>query len=1196
MRIEELKSIHQIKAIKIRPFSPEEIEKEAFGEVKSPETINYRTQRPEREGLFCEKIFGPEKDFRCYCGKYKGIKYKGIICDRCGVEVTRSIVRRYRMGMIKLASPVLHIWYLKIVPSTLSLLLDVSEFNLEKVVYFASYIIEEVDEKRKKEILKEIEEEFKEKKEKLKKEIKDKNELEEKIKELSKKVEKAKSDLKKIKPLAILNEIEFRELALKYGDCFKAGIGAESLKRIVSKIDIKKEIAKLEKELSKTKEDIEKKKKLLLRLRLFKCLDREGINPEWMFLTVLPVLPPDLRPIVQLEGARFASSDLNELYKRVINRNNRLKQLMEIGAPEVILRNEKRLLQEAVDALLDNTLRKSVTTKATTGGKRLLKSLADILKGKEGRFRLNLLGKRVDYSGRSVIIVGPDLKMDQVGIPKKMALEIFKPMVIRKLLEKNLAYNVKSASRFIEDEREEAYESLEEVIKDKVVLINRAPTLHRLSIQAFYPVLIEGKAIKIHPLICEPFNADFDGDQMAVFLPLGSKAQKEAKEIVLSSKNLLKPANGELTLSLGQEISLGIRLLTEIREGEKGEGKAFSSFEEAKLAFERGIISPLAKIKIIGEKGEVFETSVGRIIFNEAIAKYLPFLNKEIKDKKELKEILFQIFLKNGEEALKEILDKIKDLAFEWGTYFGCSFGIDDLKPPSQKEVLIKKAEKEEEKLKKEFEKGLLTLEEYKKKKREIWLDVVFKVGKAVPEALGKENPISQIIDSKAKGSWAQPVQMAGMKGMVSSPSGEIIDLPILSSYKEGLSTLEYFISTHGARKGSTDKALRTSFAGYLTRRLVDATHDVIVREEDCGDKEGFEVKLKEAEEIGQDFKLKILGRVLAKDIRDGKKILFRAGEILDEAKVETILKKRIKSVFVFSPLTCKSLQGVCQKCYGWDLGKHEMVKLGSAVGIVASQSIGEPGTQLTMRTFHLGGIATAKDITQGLPRVEEIFEVTPPKIKAEFSPVDGKVVKVKEGKIVILSSQDKKEIEINFPENVKVFVKKGDKVKKGQILFEGNLDPKEMLKYYKKEEVMRYMIKEIQKIYIQNGVSIHDKHIEIVIRQMFSKEKILDPGDSIFLPGEIVDKWQLEKEKEILKKEGKRLPTSKNILLGITKVALTSPSFLSAASFQETSRVLVKAALEGKVDYLLGLKENVILGKLLPIGSEFKKEDEKEK
>ncbi len=1193
MSLGEIKSIKEIKSVKIRLFSPEEILKESHGEVKSPETINYRTQRAERDGLFCEKIFGPEKDYRCYCGKYKGIKYKGVVCDRCGVEVTTSRVRRERHGHISLATPVLHIWFLKIVPSTISLLLNVSEFDLEKVVYFAGYIIEEVDEERKKEIEKEIEKEFKEKAERLKKEIEDKFLLKEAIADLENKKNKAKSELKMIQPLKVLNEIEFRELSLKYGDCFKAGTGAETLKRIVQKIDLDKEIKKMEKELEKG--DPETKKKLLMRLKLFKCLKRENTDPSWIFLENLLVLPPELRPIVQLEEARYASSDLNELYKRVINRNNRLKQLMAIGAPEVILRNEKRLLQEAVDALLDNTLRKSITTKATTGGRRLLKSLADILKGKEGRFRLNLLGKRVDYSGRSVIIVGPDLKVDQVGIPKRMALEIFRPFVIKALLDKKFAFNVKAASRLIDEEREEVYECLEEVIKDKVVLINRAPTLHRLSILAFYPKLIEGRAIKIHPLVCEPFNADFDGDQMAVYLPLSSKAQEESKERMLYSKNVLKPASGELTMSLGQEVSLGIKLLTQIREGEKGEGKVFSSFEEAKMAAELGYCSLGAKIKVKTQKGELIETSVGRIVFNEVIKDYFDFQNYEIKDKNELKRILFEIYQKAGPEKTKEILDKVKEVAFEYGTSFGVSFGIEDLKIPPQKKELVEKAQKEEEKLKKAYEKGLFTEEEYKKQKNTLWLDAIYKISKFVPETLGQLNPVSLLIESKAKGSWNQVNQMCALKGLVSSPSGEIIDLPVIHSYKEGLSPLEYFISTHGARKGSTDKALRTSFAGYLTRRLVDAAHDVIVREKDCGDKEGLEVDLKDAQEIGQKFEFKIVGRMLAKNVIFNKKILFKKGEVIDWKKAQEIVKKGIEKVTVFSPLTCKTKPGVCQKCYGWDLGKNEMVKLGEAVGIVAAQSIGEPGTQLTMRTFHLGGIAIAQDITQGLPRVEEVFEAMTPKLKGEICPVNGKVIEAKAQKIKILDSETKKEIEIVLPPNVHCFVKKGDKVKKGQILSEGPLDPKEMLKYYDPKEVLKYMLKEIQKVYCQNGVVIHDKHIEIILKQMFSRVKIIDPGDSTFLLGEVVEEWRFEEENKMLRKKNKKEAKAKKILLGITKVALTYSSFLSAASFQETARVLTRAALEQRKDYLLGLKENVILGKLLPIGDEFKpqKEDE---
>jgi DNA-directed RNA polymerase subunit beta' len=1179
--------VEDIQAIRIKLASPDEILSWSHGEVTKPETINYRTQRAEKDGLFCQKIFGPEKDYQCYCGKYKGVRYKELVCDRCGVEITKSAVRRERMGHIKLAAPVAHIWFLRGVPSRIGMVLNLPREEIERVIYFISYIITKVDEDQKKKILEEIDREYKAKVKAQKSKIKDRKELKRALEELKEERERVRKEVLEIKPFKILSEIEYRNLSLKYGECFEAGTGAETIRKIFEQIDLKEEIKKLEKEYEKASPQT--KKVILKRLRFFKEMEKAGIRPEWMFLTVLPVLPPDLRPMVQLDGGRYASSDLNDLYRRVINRNNRLKYLLEINAPEVIVRNEKRMLQEAVDALIDNGMRKAVTTKATTGGKRLLKSLADMLKGKQGRFRQNLLGKRVDYSGRSVIVVGPELKLDQVGIPKKMALEIFKPFVIRKILEKQLAFNVKAASRLVEDETDEVWQCLEEVIKDKLVLINRAPTLHRLSIQAYYPVLIEGEAIRIHPMVCKAFNADFDGDQMAVFLPLSEEAQKEAKERMLSSLNLLKPATGTPMVTLYQDIVLGCYWLTDIWENRKGEGKVFSSPEEAILAFEMGELDIKAKIKLRID-GNLVETSLGRIIFNEALPEDFPFQNKLITIK-ELEKITAELLEKYPIEVVRETLDRIKDLGFEYSTLSGITWGMDDLVIPSQKEEIIEKARKEIEKVEKQYRMGLLSKEEKSEKTIEIWTRARGEIEKLVPKTLPKEGPVFQMVNAGARGSWKQPVQMCGMKGLVINPMGEIIELPVLSCYKEGLKVLEYFISTHGARKGAADTALRTSSAGYLTRRLVDVAHEVIVIEKDCGDKKGIEILRSDADEIGQDFLMKIVGRVCLDNIKG----IIKEGEIIDWEKGKKIVEAKVEKVRVRSPLTCKTIRGVCQKCYGWDLGRNKLIELGEAVGIVAAQSIGEPGTQLTLRTFHMGGIAGV-DITMGLPRAEEIFEMRPPKGEAIVCEVDGEVEKITSDKRVIIKTKLKnpKVLEYQVPPRAAILVREGQIVKKGDQISEGSIDLKKLSQLVPKEMVWRYMIKELQKVYVSQGAPIHDKHFEIIIRQMFSRVRVKDPGDSEFLPGQIIEKALFYEKNRELKKEGKRPIRAVQTLLGISKVALTCDSFLSAASFQETTRVLIRASLSAKEDYLRGLKENVIIGKLIPAGTGFRYEEKK--
>jgi len=1124
------------------------------------------------------------------------------------------------MGHIELACPVSHIWFLRGVPSRMGMILDVPAFQLEKVIYFASYIITGVNEAGKEKIKEEIQKEYKTKAKIIqKKTLKESSQKQIKtnLDELKKVKDKAENELTEIKLLKILSEVEYHEFSLKYGEVFEAGTGSETLRKIFENIDLKKEIVKMGKELEEATP--QNRKKILRRLKLFRGMDKAKIRPEWMFLTILPILPPDLRPMVQLDGGRYASSDLNDLYRRVINRNSRLKYLLEINAPDVIIRNEKRMLQEAVDALIDNGMRKGVITQATTGGKRLLKSLADILKGKQGRFRQNLLGKRVDYSGRSVIVIGSGLKLNQCGIPKEMALELFKPFIIKKILEKELAYNVRGASRLIEEKGPEIWAILEEIVKDKLVLLNRAPTLHRLGIQAFQPLLVEGEAIQIHPMVCKAFNADFDGDQMAVHIPLSEEAQKEAREIMLSSLNLLKPATGTPIVTPTQDIILGCYWLNKITEGVKGEGKFFSNPEEAILAYDSGELDLKAKVKIRGIKGteakkklfsEMVETSVGRVIFNEALPDDFPFQNEDQNGKK-MEKVIGKIIEMFGFEETQKTLDRIKNLGFEYATQSGISWGMDDLIVPPEKGEIIKKAEKEVEQIEEHYKKGLLSKEEKTAKVIENWARAKSEIEKLLPKTLSPTGAVFQIIDSGARGSWAQPVQMAGMKGLVINPSGQIIELPVKSSYKEGFNVLEYFISTHGARKGTADTALRTSTAGYLTRRLVDVAHEMVVTEEDCGDKEGAYVLKADSEEIGQNFAFKIVGRVAAEDcrgeIREGKskrqKLIVKKGEIIDWTKADTITEAGVEKVKIYSPLTCKAIRGLCQKCYGWDLGVNHLVKPGEAVGIVAAQAIGEPGTQLTMKTFHLGGVAGgAGDITFGLPRVQEIFEARSPGGKAEISQTEGRILDIKPEGIIRIktkASADSKKskseiIEYKIPQKIAILVEPDQVVKAGQQLSEGSIDLKELFKFAGREETQHYVIHEIQKIYVSQGAVIHDKHIEVIVRQMFSRVRIKEAGDTSFTPGEIIERSKFIEENAKMIKEKKEPAKGAFILLGISRVSLTTNSFLSAASFQETSRVLIKASIEGKEDKLSGLKENVIIGKLIPAGTGFKKNEEK--
>jgi len=1224
MRVEDLQSI------RIKLASPEEVISWSHGEITKPETINYRTQRPEKDGLFCERIFGPERDYECYCGKYKRVRYKGIVCDRCGVEVTKSSVRRERMGHIKLACPVSHIWFLRGVPSRIGQVLDLPMQALEKVIYFASYVIIHVDEEEKKKIAGEIEAEFGEKT-KTQKKIFEKDdkatqkELQGALEDLRDARDRAKQELNSIQFMRVISEAEYRNLSLKFGQCFTAGTGAETIRKLCEKVNLEKVIEDLKKQLADASP--EEKRKIYVRLKLLQGMQQAGIRPEWMLITALPVLPADLRPIVQLDGGRYASSDLNDLYRRVINRNNRLKYLQEIGAPEVIVRNEKRMLQEAVDSLIDNGMRKGTTTQATTGGRRLLKSLADMLKGKQGRFRQNLLGKRVDYSGRSVIVVGPYLRLNQVGIPKKMALELFKPFVIRRILEKEMAFNVRGASRLIEAETDEIWAILEEVVKDKLVLINRAPTLHRLSIQAFNPVLIEGEALQIHPMVCKAFNADFDGDQMAVHLPLSDMAQKEARERMLSSLNLLKPAKGTPVVTVYQDMVLGCYWLTTEVGGAKGEGKVFATPDEAIMFYEFGDVDLRAKIKVRDIKPSApgfTETTVGRIIFNKTLPDDFAYVNRMVKVK-DLENIAEDIIRKYNTQTTEDTLDRVKELGFEYSTVSGISWGMDDLHVPVEKAGIIKEAEKEVEKTEDYYAKGLLSKEEKKNKIIEIWSKAKSTIESLVPKTLSNTSSVYQMIDAGARGSWSQPVQMAGMKGLVVDPSGDIIELPVKNSYKEGLDVLEYFNSTHGARKGTVDTALRTSTAGYLTRRLVDVAHEAIISEHDCGDTEGFDVLFRDSEELGQNFLYKVVGHVSMENFKSSKtkEMILREGEVIDWEKGRLLIDEGIEKIKVRSPLSCKSIHGLCQKCYGWDLGNNKVVRMGEAVGIIAAQSIGEPGTQLTMRTFHTGGVASGADITSGLPRVEEIFEARVPGGKAEICPADGTVlevisekgqnkiikIKIKSKDAVAKDGKEKKAakeedtnkvtkegqlpkgyqiVDFSAPSNVNVLVRAGDEIKKGQQLWEGSLDLKELYKLVGKDAAQRYILKEVQRIYSSQGATIHDKHVAVIIRQMFSRVKIKDPGDSLFTPKEVVELKKVLEENEKLIAEKKKPVQFAPVLLGVSKVALTTGSFLSSASFQETSRVLIKASLERLEDRLDGLKENVIIGKLIPAGTGF--------
>lgn len=1188
--------------VSLKVASPERISEWSFGEVTKPETINYRTQRSEREGLFDEKIFGPDKDYECYCGKYRGIRYKGIVCEKCGVEITRSIVRRERMGHIELATPVSHIWFLRGTPSRLGLILGMTVSDLEKVIYFAGYIVTKTVESERERILREIENEFK---------SKVKSVSDEKTKEALKEMAtNAKKEVESIQEGKVLDEVLFHKFSIKYGAMFEAGIGGEVIYEILKKVDLVDLAKRLEANLEKANSvDTEKLNK---RLSLLRSMIVAKVRPEWMFFTKIPVIPPALRPMVPLDGGRFATSDVNDLYRRVINRNNRLFKLKEISAPDVILRNEKRILQEAVDALIDNSIRHGNSLFSALGSaaqKRPLKSLADNLKGKRGLFRSNLLGKRVDYSGRSVIVVGPELRLDQCGLPKHMALELFRPFVISGLLKKELAYNIRGAGRLIDDGVPEVWAILEEVIKGKYVLLNRAPTLHRLGIQAFQPILIEGNAIQVHPLVCTAFNADFDGDQMAVHVPLGEEAQAEAREIMAADKNVLKPGNGDPTVSAKLlDIVLGCYWMTKTTEGEKGEGKYFSSTNSAITAYDLGIVGFRSKIKVLPSekakyaqfKGVIFETTVGRLLFNSVLPSSYPYVNKEI-DKKTMSKIIDDLIIQNGPEKIAPILDKIKNFGFKYATYSGITWGLDDIQVPKEKPGIIKIARGKSLDIGGQFNEGLITEEERVRKNIEIWQGAKDELEKLIPGALDTNGSVYDMWKSGARGSLSSLTQMAGMKGLIINTSGETIEFPVISSTKEGLTPIEYFITTHGSRKGLTDTALNTAKAGYLTRRLFDVAQDIIITEEDCGTKESIVVSRSSGAETGASIAKNIRGRILAQEVvgKDGK-VMFKKGHLLTKDDTQKIDQAEIEKVNVRSPLTCKTLHGICEECYGMDLGKSMLVDIGEAVGTIAAQAIGEPGTQLTMRTFHAGGTASAGgDITSGLPRVEEIFEKRRPKNPAVIATVSGTITSVKDfGKekiiTLLVDIEDKGkvkkagDIEYAFNPKRQSLVKVGDKVQKGQLLTDGSADIDEIFEYAGRERAMEYIIGEVSKPYELQGEAVARKHIEIIVKQMFSKKVVKDKGGSTYCVGDTIDELDLVEENKTLKGKDKESIDAESLVMGITEASLSRRSFLSAASFQHTVRILINASVRGNKDDLRGLKENVIIGRIIPAGTGF--------
>ena len=1147
--------LNNFESIKIGLASPERIREWSYGEVKKPETINYRTLKPEKDGLFCERIFGPQKDWECHCGKYRRVRYKGVICDRCGVEVTKSKVRRSRMGHIELAAPMSHIWYFKGIPSRMGLLLDMSPRSLEKILYFASYVV----------------------------------------------INPGETGLNEKE---LINEDKFRAVYREHGNTFEVGMGAEAVKKLLQNIDLEKESKMLREDLKDSTG--QKRVRTIRRLEVVEAFRKSGNKPEWMILDAIPVIPPDLRPMVQLDGGRFATSDLNDLYRRVINRNNRLKRLLELGAPDIIVRNEKRMLQEAVDALIDNGRR----GRPVTGpGNRPLKSLSDMLKGKQGRFRQNLLGKRVDYSGRSVIVVGPDLKFYQCGLPRKMALELFKPFVMDRLVKEGYAHNIKSAKSIVEKVKPEVWDVLEDVIKSHPVLLNRAPTLHRLGIQAFEPILVEGKAIRLHPLVCTAYNADFDGDQMAVHVPLSVEAQAEARFLMLSVNNILAPKDGSPITTPSQDMVLGSYYLTiESQGGEKGTGSIYKDYNELLMAYQTKAVELHATVKMRkvlpdGRKG-LIESTVGRFIFNENMPQDLGFVDRNedpfgleidfLVDKKALGKIIDKCFRRHGNTKTAEVLDHIKALGFKYSTVGGITVAVADMKIPKEKAEYIAQAEKQVDKFEKAYGRGLISDEERYEKVIETWTETTNKVTDALMDGLERMNNIYIMAHSGARGSKNQIRQLAGMRGLMANASGKTVEIPVKSNFREGLSVMEYFISSHGARKGLSDTALRTADSGYLTRRLVDVSQDVIVRDYDCGTTETSTiVAIKEGNEVIEEIYDRIVGRYTIDPIVNPitGEVIVEADSMILEEQAEKIVAAGIEEVEIRTVLNCKTRHGVCSKCYGRNLATGKEVNIGEAIGIIAAQSIGEPGTQLTMRTFHTGGVAGG-DITQGLPRVEELFEARKPKGLAVIAEIDGRVEIDETGKrkeIIVVPNEGEKQV-YSIAYNSRLRVKEGQMVKAGDPLTQGSINPHDIVRVKGIDGVQEYIVKEVQRVYRLQGVDVNDKHIEVIVRQMLSKVKVEDPGDTDLLPGGYEDVLTFEKCNEEAIANGLRPATAKRVLLGITKASLATDSFLSAASFQETTRVLTEAAIKGKEDHLIGLKENVILGKLIPAGTGMKK------
>ncbi len=1194
---------NNFKEIQLKIASPEKIKAWSYGEVLKPETINYRTGKSERGGLFDERVFGPTKSFECYCGKYKRIRYKDIICEKCGVQVTDSIVRRERMGHIELATPVSHIWYLKgTIPAPLSLILGVQQSQLEKVIYFAGYIVTKVSETEKIKLLKDLDNEFKDKLGNAADEA-----TKEKLREL---LSQAKEEIKSISLWQVLDEVKYNKYAGRYSNVFEAGIGAEAVYDILKNLNLEK----FEKEIAEALENSGSagEEKLQKRLSLVRGLKEAGLRPEWMFIKTLPVIPPGLRPMVALEGGRHATSDVNDLYRRVINRNNRLKKLKAIGAPDVILRNEKRILQEAVDSLMDNSARGAKEMAMNATQRRQLKSLADNLQGKQGMLRQNLLGKRVDYSARSVIVVGPRLNLNECGLPKHMALELFKPFIISKLLEREFTFNIKGANKMIEEGQAEVWAILEEVIQGKYVLLNRAPTLHRLGIQAFKVKLIEGNAIQLHPLVCPAFNADFDGDQMAVHLPLGEEAQMEAREIMAAQKNILKPGDGVPTF-FGKllDIVLGVYWMTTIvdKEGKKEtDMQYFSSPNEAILAHENGVVSFRSLIKVLPTtspryakfEGKVFETTVGRLLFNSVLPNDYLFVNETL-DKKSISKLLEDVIDRYGLENSWVIFDKVKNFAFGYATKSGVTFGLFDVEIPREKKQIIDEANKLVAEVESNYGEGFLSDEERYKKIIEIWSSAKTRIEKALPNAFKKGNPIMDMVGSGARGTYGQLNQLAGMKGLIQNNTGRTLDFPIISSYKEGLSPIEYFVTSYGARKGGSDTALKTAQAGYFTRKLVDVAQDTMISEDDCKSKDSKKVSAENISGIEIPLWKGIWGRVLAEDVTtpDGR-VMAKKGDLLKQFEAKEIEKAGVKEVSIRTPLTCKAERGLCQKCYGLDMGRGTLVRMGEAVGIVAAQAIGEPGTQLTMRTFHSGGVAEI-DITQGLPRVTELFEKRMPKtqVPATLAPFDAEVLEIKaEGKdkIITLALADheetkKKEKSVSLEVNSKrvVTVKIGDKVKRGDLLTDGSADIEELFELAGAEVAQDYIAHEVTKVYELQGASISRKHLDIIIKQMFSSVQITEGGDSKYSAGDIIPDYTIVKENKKVKAKGGKEAKFELIVQGITQASLTTESWLSAASFQNTTKILIKAATRGQTDELVGLKENVMAGRLVPVGTGFR-------